>query len=313
MALDDAGQTAVAYIMHSDSGPTYTIFAYEGQTGKPRWNYTLKANNAPNGAPFVSYGVSISRDGRYVITDAGIDGVGLHTYYIFNAADGSLKTTVTGAAFLQSFLSPTGDYIFTQNADDEPEATVHRWNASSGKYESIGTVRSPKPSGVPVGVQWYLSDGSFGYDATSNRTVLALAWLTSDLSGHQSVSVWDVTADLKAGPITNYTYTGDGSDMAIDGQAVKCTGLVCAAALWNQKTDEGNPTVLVFDASAPAGTKAGPVWTFATAGSMESVDVALGTTAAGAPVAYVAAAGCDTLGDCVAPGGDAYLWMIEGL
>lgn len=319
MDLDDAGSIAVAHVQHGDIGsPTFGVYAYDGQTGAPRWNVTLAPAQAPpSGDIFYSFGVSVSGDGRWVLVDAGLYARTPHTFYVFSAADGSLRGNVTATHEGQSVLSHDGALLYACNNNSAPTATIYQWadapgGGGAGAYQPLATIESPAPAGAQPGVTWYLASGAFGTDPSTGRTVVALAWLTSDGTGHQSFSAWD-TARLGDGPIAAYTYTGDGSKYIIGSSEVACRGGVCAAALWNQLVNEHTPTVVVLDAGAPAGTRAGPAWTFDSYGSMMGVAVALGTNDKGAPVAFVAASGCHSHTACDVIGADGYLWQLEGL
>jgi hypothetical protein len=73
------------------------------------------------------------------------------------------------------------------------------------------------------------------------------------------------------------------------------------------------PTVVLLDASGPAGGKTGPFWSYMTAGTMNAIAVSSGQTSAGQVAYYVGTAGCTTLASCTEAGAEAFLFEVTGM
>lgn len=265
-----------------------------------------------NAQYYFSNGVGVSGDGAWVVFDDAIEGIGEHHIYVLDSKTGTQRGgTIMSAADVAANINADGSLVYICGSEAQPVASIVQWDESTQSYAQIGDVAGILPAGSASEQQWYMGKGAFSKDATTGRSYFAAIWFTGSLDGAQTMGMWDV-ANLAAGPISYYNVSASGSDMADDGGTVDCDGHVCAFGLWTQ-ADDSSPTVIVLDGSGAAGAKAGPSWTFVSEGTMESVAVNEGMDANGDVAYYVGAAGCSSVGVCIVPGADAYMWMLQGI
>jgi hypothetical protein len=308
-AISPDGATAVGWFFDSDTN--VTIVALDAQTGAERWRYVDPAPANPNDRDgWISYGVTISADGRWVVFNSGVVGFTVQYLWVLSTADGSLRDVVVSPGALQPRLSADGGLICasTNPSSGDGGFAVLQWSASAGSYQPAGAGKAPLAPMSPEG--WRLVHSAFSTDSRTGATYLGLAWIDDSIVGPTLVAIFDA-ADVAKGPLNWFANERvPGSDYAVDAVTLECADYLCVAGAWAQKQDGDQPTVIVVSGRAPS-TTAPPVLAFASRGSISAVSIVRAPGGAGAPF-FVGAAGCSTVGSCIAPGGDAYLWRIEG-
>jgi hypothetical protein len=298
------GTVAAAWVQAPNG--TVALYGLNGRTGAIKWTNYFPA---PPGAEdyWLSYGTSLSRDGRFQVVDTCNEGTSNQTLTVLNTGDGSVRGTVQGSALVVGTLSPTGDYIVVSNAAT-PVATIMRWDGAS--YVSAGDVTAPLPEGAQ-GEEFYLVSTSFGLDEVTGRTIAAIGWVSITLNGDITVGVWDC-GNTTGGLLASFTQAASGSNMAVDDLFIDCAGHVCAVALQTQVVNGTTPTTVVLSGAGVPGANAGPVFTHISVGTQVSAAVTL-SSVGGADVYYVASAGCTSYAQCEEAGAEAFLWAFTGL
>ena len=92
------------------------------------------------------------------------------------------------------------------------------------------------------------------------------------------------------------------NNFANAGAVVDCAGALCAAGFWTQKVGGPQNTLVAL-----SGADKGFLFNFTTPGSVDAVSLRHDTAAG---VYYVLGVGCQSLGVCTKPGGDAYLFEL---
>ena len=300
-ALSRDGATAIAWVQDGDEN--VTVYAYDGQTGRPRWTRTFSA--PPAERDYVeSFGAELSEDGRWVTVDFGVVTVTPQALYVLDATTGVDRCPpVESPGLVQATLSPDGEYIIQLNNAFTGTASILRFNDSASGYVIVGTVAPPPPPGAHG---WTLGGAAMSSDGTT--TYAGFVWYDSSLAGTSVVAMWSV-ANLTGRPHSFIVVPPvEGDDIAVASASIACDRRLCAAALWVQVVNGTQPSVVVLSADAPI-----PVMAFTSPGSMDNVDVVYAGPVGGGGGGdryYVAAAGCATYGVCTAPGSDAYLWEV---
>jgi len=302
--LSQSLTTAAGWVMDNDGN--YYIFVLDAQTGALKW---MKEFPAPNDQGFVSFGVVVSDSGNWILYDDGVEGLSDHFYYIYSAADGTLRDVIPSNEHCQVSISYDGDYVFTTGGNGNLGITVHQYNEQAGAYVEMGEGIVIPPVDTDA---YYFFQGTFAIDKVNNRTLVAGIWASTTLDGNGVAAVFDI-AQLSKGPIAQYNFTGvENNDIAFDGAVIKCTNTVCVIGLQCQVVNGTKPTVIVLDVSGNPGDMTPPIFTYVTPGSMNSVAIVEGKDkVTNKDVYYFAAGGCDTYGVCVAPGADAYIWELS--
>ena len=296
-ALSDDGLTAVAWVQ--GAAANLTIFCLDGQTGALRWSLPVACIGSCD--YFLSYGVDVSDDGRWVVFDDGSLGEP-HRLNVLDAATGKPRCApVLSAGGISAHISPSGDFMYTSDAEAQPSTgafSTWRWDAASGKYAKAGSGLPPVSSHSDG---WVSAEYAFSVDAATNTTYLGVVWFDNTLLGASVLAVYDAAAPAKARsfyvmePLNN---TG----MANAGAVVDCSGALCAAGFYTQKVGGPQHTLVAL-----SGADAAFNFSYRTPGSVDAVSI-LEDRASG--LYYLLGVGCQSVGVCTKPGGDAYLFEL---
>lgn len=305
------GKLAIAWIQ--DEQGAVHIYGMNGQTGTVLWN--VSQSTSPKYQDyFLCYGANIAKNGEWVIYDFGIEGgPGQFSLRVVSAVDGSTRDTVMSPASVQGTISPDGDYVISVDNPDTATFTVNQWNPSTKKYAKLGSVV------VDGGSIWILANCAFGQftpsGAASLKTIVGCGWYSKALDGDIRLAVYDVS-NLSAGPIAQYSNPGPSNDKAFDGIEASCAGALCAVAMQTQAAGTAHkpPTLVMFDGTLAAGSKAAPFFNYTTVGTMNGVGVSAGTDATtGQTTYYVGIGGCTTVAGCDTAGAEAFLFQVTGI
>ena len=297
--LSSDGSTAVAWVQAGNLD--VTVYAFDGQTGKPRWTRTFPAPPPPDDQYFDSLGVELSADGKWVVVDEGLGGgSGIQRLHVLSAVDGTPRCGPVGSpAFMQGTLSADGAYLLSLDNDQTGVVAVHRFNATTVAYDRIG--QALPPLDAPSSAGWQLGAAALTTDA-AGKTFAGLAWFDGALAGSSLVAMFDVE-NMTTPAVVYAVAPVAGDDIAVASTAIECDGGICVAGFWCQVVNGTQPTVAVISPASPAT----PLLAFTSPGSVDAVDI----VSAGAGVYYISAAGCSTYGVCTDPGSDAYLWRLQ--
>ena len=300
-ALSSDGATAVAWVQSINAN--FTVFCFDGQTGALRWSVEVPCGTPDQCMYFLSYGVDVSDDGKWVVFDDGvIGGTAPHRLNVLSAADGTprCKPVLTSDP-VSAHISPDGSFMYSSDDGTNPSTgafSTWRWNASSGNYTRAGRGMPPVASD---GHGWTSAEYDFSIDPASGTTLLGIVWYDSTLNGDSILAVYDA-ADPAAGAKSFFVMAGLENGYANDGAVVDCAGALCAAGFWTQKVGGPQNTLVAL-----SGADKGFLFNFTTPGSVDAVSLRHDTAAG---VYYVLGVGCQSLGVCTKPGGDAYLFEL---
>ena len=299
------GATAAAFTTDSDNN--FTFHGIDAQTGAVLWRHVEPSPPPAEAQGWLSYGIQVARGGAWATFNVGTAGLTPQFFYVLDARTGAVRADpVVSPGLLQPQLSDDGA-LLCASEEAAPQLgafSVHRWDEAAGAYAQAGAQAAPV---APSANGWRLVKAVFSADAAANRTLLAVAWLDAGITGPNLVALYDA-AHVERGPLVSYLQRAvAGSGYATDDLDLSCAEHVCACGFWSQAVDGSQTTLVVLSAK----NATGPVLEFATPGSISAVSVARasGGDAAAAPF-FVGAAGCSSIGSCIRPGGDAYLWSI---
>ena len=296
-ALSDDGATAVAWTQGAMAN--LTIFCLDGQTGALRWSLPVACVGSCD--YFLSYGVDVSDDGRWVVFDDGTLGEP-HRLNVLDAATGEPRCApVMSAGAIPAHISPNGEFLYTSDAEAQPSTgafSTWRWDAATGEYAKAGSGLPPISSHNDG---WVSAEYAFSVDAATNTTYLGVVWFDNTLLGASILAVYDAAAPAKARSFYAMQPL-NGTDMANAGAVVDCSGALCAAGFYTQKVGGPQHTLVAL-----SGADARFAFTFTTPGSVDAVSI-IEDRASGNY--YLLGAGCQSVGVCTKPGGDAYLFEL---
>ena len=300
-ALSADGATAAAWTQ--DAKGDITVYCLDGQTGALRWNVSVPCGTPAQCDFFLSYGVDVSDDGRWVVFDDGIIGGGPHRINVLAAADGKPRCKpVPSPDPVSAHISPDGDFLYTSEDAANPSTgffATWRWNASAAAYSRVGEGKPPVASGAHG---WTSAEYAFSLDPASGATLLGVVWFDTTLQGDSLLAVYDA-ADPAAGPRSSFVMQGLTNGFANAGAVVDCAGALCAAGFWTQRVGGPQNTLVALSGADPAFR-----FNFTTPGSVDAVSL---RHDAAADVYYLLGVGCQSLGVCTKPGGDAYLFELS--
>jgi hypothetical protein len=300
-SLSSDGSVAIAWVQ--DDAANVHVFAFNGQTGKLLWEYSVTAPPEPKKDYFLAYGADLSADGKYVILDYGVvGGAGRegHCFYVVTVATGKLRAPcVIDAGDMMPNLSDDGSYLVVSTDGNNPSTgdfEVYHFNGT--EYVSVGKGTPPLPSGSHG---WSFVQYAFSTDKDSGATYVACAWYDTTLLGVTMIAMYDVTNVAKGHLSWAKTEPLPGNDFAMAEVVVDCAGKLCVGGFWTQKVNGPQPTVAIISADVPYS-----IFNFTSPGSTDAVSIVQSTSGN----YYVAAVGCSSIGVCTKPGADAYLWEV---
>ena len=282
-----------------------SVFAFDAQTGRPRWSRSVAPTTAQH--DYWTYsGVHVSADAQLVTWACGeLGSAGAIKQYVVSAKDGTDAAPPLHAdAALEPPLSPDGEFTVASYAAPcgGERARVLRRNATSGAYEpGGGFIEGPATGAAGAAPCWYLAQSALSFDHMSAKTFASFAWSSKTLDA-AAMTMHDVD-DLAAPPVASYVSpVAPSGDTDTSGATLACFERLCVFGGY-AGTRVVQPTVVLIDASA-----AGAVWTATTNGSVVDVSIA----PAYVPETYfVSASGCTTPGLCSGPGAEASLWTVS--
>ena len=295
-ALSDDGATAVAWVQ--GAAGNLTIFALDGQTGALRWSLPVACIGDCN--YFLAIGVDVSDDGRWVVYDDGELGKP-HRLNVLSAADGKPRCApVLSPDGISAHISPDGSFMYTSDEPANPSTgafSTWRFDAAAGKYAKVGSGAPPISS---HGNGWTSAEYAFSLDAATNTTLLGVVWFDTTLQGPSILGVYDAAAPTTAKSF--FVMQGLQNGFANAGAVVDCSGAICAAGFYTQQVGGPQNTLVALSGADPAF-----LFNYTTPGSVDAVSV-LEDKASGSY--FVLGVGCQSLGVCTKPGGDAYLFEL---
>ena len=294
-ALSGDGASATAWVQ--DGTGNIKVFGIDGQSGAVRW--TTERTCGSNCDYFLSYGSTISEDGKWVAFDYGVIGFP-HNITVVSSADGKQRGSKNVPSFdgTPAYISPDGSFVFTANDPRNPSRgtfmTWH-WSDASGEYLPYSYGQPPVDSG---GAGWVVAQAAFSLDAATGTTYLGVVFFTQTLAGPNVLAIYDA-ARLGQGAISSVVVKGSGSDIALADAVIDCDGALCAAGFDTQRVgDKTQPTLVAVSAAA-----ANASWTWVGPGSVDDVSVVVHNAGAAGEGYYVLAGGCSSRGGCDGKGG----------
>jgi hypothetical protein len=300
-ALSDDGLTAVAWTQGGAS-PNVTVYALDGQTGRLRWTVETPCGKTPDECDyFLSYGVDVSDDGRWVVFDEGTAG-DPHRLHVLSAADGSPRCPpVVSPDAISAHISPDGAWMYTSSDPANPSSgnfSTWRFNPTAARYERAGSGAPPEPAGSHG---WTSAEYAFSLDAATNTTLLGVVWFDTTLAGDSILAVYDAAAPQT--PKSFFIMKGIDNGFANAGAVVDCSGALCAAGFWTQRVGGPQNTLVALSGRDPHF-----LFNFTTPGSVDAVSIL--EDRLGGDGYFLLGVGCQSLGVCTKPGGDAYLFEL---
>ena len=293
----DGSLIAATSVVFEDTLSTVLVASYDGQTGVENWRRRWRAPDAAASPQWANRGVSVSADGRFVVTAVG-NWSGSVPLLVLDAITGeprSAAPTPMCDIVSEPRISADGGLVLIKDRDGS--ASLFGWDDKTAAYTSLGLLKSPNAGG------WALVSADFGSvtGSTGAKTTVGVAWVSTSLT-HAQFALFEISGSGSSTMLASWMSVGS-TKLGIADGSVSCHGGLCAAGFEVGDNAAASSIVVL---SAAAGCTA-PVFEFATGGSVKSVQLAPGPDAA---TTYLGASGCSTPSVCTGPGGNAFMWKL---
>jgi len=228
----DDGSMAVLSAYHKIGGDRQraAAYAFDGQTGKLRWDQDLKVEAAGQGDIWLT-----SPDGAFVafVNEDSVPTPNSAQMHVLLGASGKVRAEVQMPFFIAGDISDDGNYIAIQNFTHlvGSEGWILKWSGS--KYELVHRLKLPDD-----GSEYDEWDTAFT-TASDGSAVAVMGWIEALTVKRLRVNSWNAAtgallADWSAPPNSAFQ----------NNPTIRCAGDYVAVALWG---DNGNePTCILM-------------------------------------------------------------------